>query len=137
MSRPSESALSFNSVGQIDIGNTAANVAMFLVPCRCVLDLVCAGSDTAQTSNAILTFDVVTGSSRSANAAGVVTIAASSSAGAIYKDTSGRGLVLNAGDIIMVDVEDAGDSGEKVCLAVLAHYEPNSDDNESSTLTES
>lgn len=138
MSRPSQSPVILlgPSTG-LDIGNTATNALCLLVPTRCVLDQVQAGSNTAQTSNAILGFDVYSGGSVTANAAGIVTIPASASAGQVYMDTSARGLVLNAGDMVLVNVLDAGDSGEKVFASVLAIYEPECDVSDASRVIES
>lgn len=132
MSRPGMSPVIIQSEA-VDIGNTGANVAFLLVPSRCVLDQVQVVSNTVQTSNAVIGFDVLSNGTFTANAAGIVTVPATSVLGQCYMDSSARGLVLKAGDVVFLNVLDAGDSGEKFKASVLAIYEPESDANEAVT----
>ena len=134
MSRPAQQPIVLQSE-KIDIGNTGANVACLLVPCQMIVDSAQVMIISGATSNCTVSFDSLSSATQGAEDVGAITVTASAAALDVFHDLAGRGVRLYAGDKILVQVDEAGDSGEKARVSVLGFYEPESDANETSKQT--
>lgn len=112
-----------------DIGNTAANVATIYVPFDCVVEKLMFYANAAATANATITADSYDGTTQGAADVGSATIPASGAALTRYWGVAGRGLKLKAGTQVLVQVDDAGDTGELGFVELLVDVQPTADAN--------
>lgn len=108
----------------IDIGNVAANAGTFIVPMPCVVQRVIAWSNTAVNNAFTITLDSYDGTTQGAADCGSITIPDSASANAKYYDDPSPQVALRAGDKVLVQVDEAGDSGEEVYIQLVCKYSP-------------
>jgi len=121
MSYPKESALVL-SFPIVDIGNTAANAAAIVVPCKCVVMRAVCSPLTAMANSFTISIDSLSdGTAGAADIASIV-VPDSTNAGAGIYDLVGQGVQLDAGDCLLLQVDEAGDTGEKGCVSVLCEY---------------
>lgn len=122
MSYPKEKMVVWQSES-FDIGNTAANVDVFVAPCKLVLHKAVCYSMTAVANSFTVSADSYDGTTQ--GAADICSIVVPDSAGAFapYYDLAGQGVVLESGDRVLVQVDEAGDSGEYARLVLLFEYE--------------
>lgn len=106
-----------------DIGNTAGNVDVFVAPCRLVVHRALAFSTTAVSNSFTVSADSYDGTTQGSADICSIVVPDSASAFASYYDDAGKGVALDPGDKILVQVDEAGDSGEKGRLVVLMEYE--------------
>lgn len=123
------------SFPRIDSGNVAANAAALVVPCRMVLDKLVAGVSNPLANSATVRCDSFVNNTRTNNAVGSVVLPDAAVPGkSYYNITNARGLVLDAGTVLSVEVTEAGDSGEFILVSILGEYAPEIEANETSTL---
>lgn len=134
MSYPREQALVL-SFGKVDIENTGANVAAIVVPCKCRVKRAVCSSVTAAANSFTVSIDSLSAGTAGAADIASIVVPDSAAAGAGYFDEVGEGVVLDAGDMLLLQVDEGGDAGEFAAVSVLAFYEAEVDGNESN-LTE-
>lgn len=134
MAYPSENVFVVHSK-EFDIGNTGANVAAVLIPVKCAVVSVACLSTTAVANSFTVSCDSLTakGVTQGAEDVAKIIVPDSTAAFAALYDLAGRGVVLNAGDSILVQVDEAGDSGEKALVAVALQYLPETEANAGTT----
>ncbi|MHA1962081.1 MAG: hypothetical protein ACW99U_17895 [Candidatus Thorarchaeota archaeon] len=115
-----------------DIGNTGANVATIVIPVKChVLRAFC-WSNTAVANSFTVSMDSYTsGNTQGAADLANIVVPDSASAFGLYFDDAGRAVELEAGERALVQVDEAGDSGEVGFVGLLVEYLPEIDNNES------
>ena len=128
MSRPKENIYVLQSP-KLDVGNTGANVYAFNIPTRCTIQKVSASCPSVQSSNAHISLDSYVGTTQGAEDIGSIEIPANAVIFKQYFDVAGAGVSLKAGDAVLVQVDDAGDSGEFFVVSLVLEYEPETDAN--------
>lgn len=114
-----------------DIGNTGANVAIITLPVKVVVDKVLCFSRSAVANSFTVSCDSYNFTTQGAEDVGRIVVPDSTGAYRSRYDLAGRGVVLNAGEQILVQVDEAGDSGENAVVQVVAHYHPEYEGNQS------
>lgn len=130
MGYPKEKLIVMQS-SPFDIGNTGANVATFVIPERCSVKRVQCYSTSAVANAFIVSLDSYDGSSQGAEDIGAITVPDSASAFRAYYDLAGEGQLLNAGELVLVQVDNAGDSGENAIVQLILEYQPEIEGNQS------
>lgn len=113
-----------------DIGNTGANAASIMIPFKFVVDKILVYSTTAVANSFTVSCDSLIGATQGAEDVGKVIVPDSTSAFAALYDVAGRGVVLNAGNRVLVQVDEAGDSGEKGMVILVGEYFPEYESNQ-------
>lgn len=121
-----------------DIGNAATNVACIPIPFKCEVIEAIAWSNTAVANSFTVGFNTYDGTTCTTNAvAGSVIVPDSASANIPYYDKAGLGVVLKKHSFVMIDCDEAGDSGEKGFVSLVVSYLPETDDNDVACMIES
>jgi hypothetical protein len=121
-----------------DIGNTATTAAVIIVPFKCEVIEAIAWSNTAATNSFTVGFNSYDGTTLSSNAyVGSVVVPDSAGANVAYYDAAGLGVVLEKHSVVMVDCDEAGDSGEKGFARLVVSYLPETDQNDVAVMIES
>lgn len=120
----------------LDGGNTAANVFAFVIPCKAEVIRVAVAPAAALTGNLHVSFDSYSVSTQGAEDVGSIEVPAGAAAFASYHDEAGSGVVLNMGDKVLVQVDNAGDSGENFYASLCLRYLSQTDSNSTTTTTE-
>lgn len=113
-----------------DIGNTGANVAYILIPHKCVVERLQAWGNTAVANSFTISADSYDGSTQGAEDVGRIVVPDSASAFRPYYDVAGRGVSLKAGDRVLFQVDEAGDSGEECFVQLLVRLTPEVEGNQ-------
>ena len=115
-----------------DIGNTGANVAYFVIPQKCTVVRPQLHSNTAVGNSFTVSFDsYVNESTQGAEDIGKIIVPDSTGAFRPCYDRAGNGVTLNAGDRVLVQVDEAGDTGEEAFAYLLVQIEEETEDNQS------
>lgn len=129
MGYPLENVLCWESAA-FDIGNTGANVAIFVAPVKVRLLRSQCYSNTGVANAFVVSIDSYNGSTQGAEDLGSITVPDSAAAYAVYYDRAGAGVELNAGERALVQVDNAGDSGEKGFVQLVWAYLPEVEDSQ-------
>jgi hypothetical protein len=113
-----------------DIGNTGANVATFNIPFKCAVVNFSVYSNTAVANSFTVSADSYDFSTQGAADVGNVVVPDSTGANRVVVDEAGQGVVLNAGSQVLVQVDEAGDSGEKGFCKLLIEHLPETPENQ-------
>ena len=126
-----------------DIGNTGANVATFQIPFKCSVVESIVVPESAVANSFTVTLDSYSGTTQGAADCGSLVVPDSAAANVGYYDLTGEGLssggigkVLDRHSLVLVQVDEAGDSGENAhCLLVL-DYLPETTGNDATNMKE-
>jgi len=122
----------------IDIGNAASNVSVIPIPFKCeVLEAIVVPLAGA-TNSFTVGFNYYDGTNAiSTNAfVGSIVVADSAAADVPYYDAAGLGVVLEKHSRVMIDCDEAGDSGETALAGLVVNYLPETDANDQSGMIE-
>lgn len=114
------STLTVLSSPALDGGNTGANVYGFVAPCKLVIDRVVLTSQTDLSSNLHVSCDSYIGTTQTNEDIASLELASGQGTFSGLVDYAGRGISLNAGNKILVQVDNAGDSGENFQVHIVA-----------------
>ena len=104
---------------RLDGGNTGANVYAFVLPLKIAIDRVVVTTEAVLTSNLHVSCDSYVGTTQGAEDIASIELAASAVIFEAAYDEVAKGTVLKAGDAILVQVDNAGDSGENFQVHVV------------------
>lgn len=119
-----------------DIGNTGANVVAIPIPFKCSLIEAVVVPEAAATANFTVSLDSLQNATAGAADLGSITVPASAAAFTGYYDLAGEGVVLNRHSTVLVQVDDAGDSGENAHVMLVLDYLPENTGNDSTNMIE-
>lgn len=120
----------------IDGGNVLANAGVIPIPAKCEVVRASVMPVTALAGNLHVSLDSLSVAVQGAEDIGSFELPASTSAFATYFDNVGAGVVLYAGDKVLVQVDNAGDSGENFIVSLVLRYRSETTANDAAKQTE-
>lgn len=119
------------SSSSFDIGNTGANVAVLAIPQECRVRKVVASPLTAVANSFTVSVDSFSNGTQGAADIASIVVPDATAAGVGLFDKVAEGTKLEGGSLLLVQVDEAGDSGESAFVSIELEYSSENESNQS------